>query len=318
MACKGGLAGASIRQSHGDAALFCPLSPPGCREIGNRFLPVWPGYQDIIVGVGATREQIMSWDKRPLMCWGKRPRPRLALTPAAPYICDERPAHRRREVSMALQINDTAPDFEAETTEGKIRFHDWIGNNWVVLFSHPKDFTPVCTTELGTMARLKPEFDKRGVKIIGLSVDPVDNHKKWSGDIKDVVGFAPNYPMIGDTDLKVSKLYGMLPASTSGTSEGRTPADNQTVRNVFVIGPDKKIKLVLVYPMTTGRNFDEVLRVIDSLQLTAKHRVATPANWKQGEEVILTGAVTDEEAKKLYPNGWKTPKPYMRVVPQPH
>jgi alkyl hydroperoxide reductase subunit AhpC len=198
---------------------------------------------------------------------------------------------------MALQINDTAPDFEAETTEGKIRFHDWIGNNWAVLFSHPKDFTPVCTTELGVMARLKPEFDKRGVKIIGLSVDPVDNHKKWSGDIKEVVGFAPNYPMIGDTDLKISKLYGMLPASTGGTSEGRTPADNQTVRNVFVIGPDKKI--------------------IDSLQLNAKHRVATPANWKQGEEVILTGAVSDDEAKKLYPNGWKTPKPYMRVVPQP-
>jgi thioredoxin-dependent peroxiredoxin len=218
---------------------------------------------------------------------------------------------------MALAIGDTAPDFEAETTEGKIHFHDWIGNSWVVLFSHPKDFTPVCTTELGTMARLKPEFDKRNVKIIGLSVDPVDNHKKWAGDIKDVVGFAPNYPMIGDTDLHISKLYGMLPASTGGTSEGRTPADNQTVRNVFVIGPDKKIKLVLVYPMTTGRNFDEVLRVIDSLQLTAKHRVATPANWKQGEDVILTGAVTDDEAKKLYPQGWKTPKPYIRVVPQP-
>ena len=188
---------------------------------------------------------------------------------------------------MALQIGDTAPDFEAETTEGKIRFHDWIGNNWVVLFSHPKDFTPVCTTELGTMARLKPEFDKRGVKIIGLSVDPVSNHTKWSQDIKEVVGFAPNYPMIGDTDLNVSKLYGMLPASTAGTSDGRTPADNQTVRNVFIIGPDKKVKLVLVYPMTTGRNFDEVLRVVDSLQLTAKHRVATPANWKQGEDVIL-------------------------------
>ncbi len=218
---------------------------------------------------------------------------------------------------MALAIGDTAPDFEAETTEGKINFHDWIGSSWVVLFSHPKDFTPVCTTELGTMARLKPEFDKRNVKIIGLSVDPVDNHKKWAGDIKDVVGFAPNYPMIGDTDLKISKLYGMLPASTGGTSEGRTPADNQTVRNVFVIGPDKKIKLILVYPMTTGRNFDEVLRVVDSLQLTAKHRVATPANWKQGEDVILAGSVTDEEAKKLYPGGWKTPKPYIRVVPQP-
>jgi thioredoxin-dependent peroxiredoxin len=218
---------------------------------------------------------------------------------------------------MALQIGDTAPDFEAETTEGKIRFHDWIGNSWVVLFSHPKDFTPVCTTELGTMARLKPEFDKRGVKIIGLSVDPVTNHSKWAKDIEDVSGFAPNYPMIGDTDLNVSKLYGMLPAATAGTSEGRTQADNQTVRNVFVIGPDKKVKLVLVYPMTTGRNFDEVLRVVDSLQLTAKHRVATPANWKQGEEVILAGSVSDEEAKKLYPDGWKTPKPYIRIVPQP-
>jgi len=218
---------------------------------------------------------------------------------------------------MALQINDTAPDFEAETTEGKIRFHDWIGNNWVVLFSHPKDFTPVCTTELGTMARLKPEFDKRGVKIIGLSVDPVDSHKKWSGDIKDVVGVAPNYPLIGDTDLKVSKLYSMLPASTTGTSEGRTPADNQTVRNVFVIGPDKKIKLVLVYPMTTGRNFDEVLRVIDSLQLSAKHKVSTPVNWRPGDDVIISGAVSDEEAKKLYPQGWKSPRPYIRIVPQP-
>jgi alkyl hydroperoxide reductase subunit AhpC len=218
---------------------------------------------------------------------------------------------------MALAINDTAPDFEAETTEGKIRFHDWIGNSWAVLFSHPKDFTPVCTTELGTMARLKPEFDKRGVKIIGLSVDPVDSHSKWATDIKDVQGFAPNYPMIGDTDYNVSKLYGMLPASTSGDPTKRTPADNQTVRNVFVIGPDKKIKLVLVYPMSTGRNFDEVLRVIDSLQLTAKHRVSTPANWKQGEDVILGGAITDDEAKKLYPQGWKTPKPYIRVVPQP-
>ena len=218
---------------------------------------------------------------------------------------------------MSLQIGDIAPDFEAETTEGKIRFHDWIGNSWAVLFSHPKDFTPVCTTELGTVARLKPEFDKRGVKVIGLSVDPVGNHEKWASDIKDVVGFAPNYPIIGDSDLNVSKLYGMLPSDTSGEATARTAADNQTVRNVFVIGPDKKIKLVLVYPMTTGRNFDEVLRVIDSLQLNAKHRVATPANWKQGEDVILTGAVSDEEAKKLYPGGWKTPKPYIRVVPQP-
>jgi len=218
---------------------------------------------------------------------------------------------------MALAIGDIAPDFEAETTEGKIRFHDWIGDHWVVLFSHPKDFTPVCTTELGTLAQLKPEFDKRNVKIIGLSVDPIENHKKWAGDIKDVVGFAPNYPMIGDTDLKISKLYGMLPASTSGTSDGRTPNDNATVRNVFVVGPDKKIKLVLVYPMSTGRNFDEVLRVIDSLQLTAKHRVSTPANWKQGEDVILGGAISDEEAKKLYPQGWKSPKPYIRIVPAP-
>jgi thioredoxin-dependent peroxiredoxin len=245
----------------------------------------------------------------------------LALPFAAPYISPAKAANPENppteDFRMALQIGDTAPDFEADTTEGKIHFHDWIGSHWVVLFSHPKDFTPVCTTELGTMARLKPEFDKRGVKIVGLSVDPVDNHKKWSADIKDVVGFAPNYPMIGDTDLKIAKLYGMLPASTAGTSEGRTPADNQTVRNVFVIGPDKKIKLILVYPMTTGRNFDEVLRVVDSMQLTAKHRVATPANWKQGEDVILTGAVTDEEAKKLYPAGWKTLKPYIRVVPQP-
>jgi len=218
---------------------------------------------------------------------------------------------------MALQINDTAPDFEAETTEGKIRFHDWIGNSWAVLFSHPKDFTPICTTELGYMAKIKPEFDKRGVKIIGLSVDPVDNHAKWANDIKETQGFAPNYPIIGDTDFNVSKLYGMLPASTSGDVSKRTPADNQTVRNVFVIGPDKKIKLILVYPMTTGRNFDEVLRVIDSLQLTAKHKVATPVNWKQGEDVIIAGSVTDDDAKKTYPDGWKSPKPYIRIVPQP-
>ncbi|HEU5018859.1 MAG TPA: peroxiredoxin [Pseudolabrys sp.] len=218
---------------------------------------------------------------------------------------------------MALAIGDTAPDFEAETTEGKIRFHEWLGNSWGVLFSHPKDFTPVCTTELGAMAKLKPEFDKRGAKIIAVSVDPVEDHTKWSQDIKDVVGFAPNYPMIGDTDLKISKAYGMLPASTSGSSQGRTPADNQTVRNVFIIGPDKKIKLILVYPMATGRNFQEILRVLDSLQLTAKHSVSTPADWKQGEDVILGGSVTDEQAKKLYPQGWKTPKPYIRIVPQP-
>jgi alkyl hydroperoxide reductase subunit AhpC len=218
---------------------------------------------------------------------------------------------------MALAIGDTAPDFEAETTEGKIRFYDWIGDKWAVLFSHPKDFTPVCTTELGYMAKVKPEFDKRGVKIIGLSVDPVTDHTKWASDIKETQGFAPNYPMIGDPELNISKLYGMLPASTGGTSQGRTPADNQTVRNVFVIGPDKKIKLILVYPMTTGRNFDEVLRVIDSLQLTAKHKVATPVNWKQGEEVIIAGSVSDEEAKKIYPQGWKAPKPYIRIVPPP-
>jgi alkyl hydroperoxide reductase subunit AhpC len=218
---------------------------------------------------------------------------------------------------MTLAIGDTAPDFEAETTEGKIRFHDWLGNSWGVLFSHPKDFTPVCTTELGTMARLKPEFDKRNVKIIGLSVDPVTNHQKWAADIKDVVGFAPNYPMIGDTELKISKAYGMLPAASGSSSEGRTAADNQTVRNVFIIGPDKKIKLILVYPMTTGRNFDEVLRVIDSLQMTAKHRVATPANWKQGEDVIIAGSVSDDEAKKIWPQGFKAPRPYIRIVPQP-
>jgi alkyl hydroperoxide reductase subunit AhpC len=218
---------------------------------------------------------------------------------------------------MTLAIGDTAPDFEADTTEGKIRFHDWLGNSWGILFSHPKDFTPVCTTELGTMARLKPEFDKRNTKIIGLSVDPVDDHRKWSADIKDVVGFAPNYPLVGDPDLKIAKAYGMLPAATAGSSQGRSPADNQTVRNVFIVGPDKKIKLILVYPMTTGRNFDEVVRVLDSLQLTAKHRVSTPANWKQGEDVIIAGSVSDEEAKKIWPQGFKAPRPYIRIVPQP-
>ena len=218
---------------------------------------------------------------------------------------------------MALQIGDNAPDFEAQTTEGTLRFHDWMGDSWAVLFSHPKDFTPVCTTELGYMAKLKPEFEKRNTKIIGLSVDPVDSHAKWSADILETQGHAPNYPMIGDPELKVAKLYGMLPASTAGTSEGRTPADNQTVRNVFVIGPDKKVKLLIVYPMTTGRNFDEVLRVIDSLQLTAKHKVSTPVNWKHGEDVIIAGSVSDDEAKKTYPQGWKAPKPYIRIVPQP-
>jgi len=218
---------------------------------------------------------------------------------------------------MALQLGDVAPDFEAETTEGHIRFHDWIGDSWAVLFSHPKDFTPVCTTELGYIAKIKPEFDKRHVKLIGLSVDPVANHSKWAHDIKETQGHAPNYPMIGDTNLKISKLYGMLPATLEGSSEGRTAADNQTVRNVFVIGPDKKIKLIIVYPMSTGRNFDEVLRVIDSLQLSAKHKVSTPVNWKPGEDVIIAGSVSDEDAKKQYPNGWKSPKPYLRIVPHP-
>ena len=218
---------------------------------------------------------------------------------------------------MTLRIGDVAPDFEAETTQGPIRFHDWIGNSWVVLFSHPKDFTPVCTTELGYMARMKPEFDRRNTRIIGLSVDPVAHHERWSNDIRETQGYAPNYPMIGDTELKVAKLYGMLPADLEGTSDGRTAADNQTVRNVFVIGPDKKIKLMIVYPMTTGRNFDEVLRVIDSLQLTATHKVATPVNWKQGDDVIIAGSVSDDDARKTYPQGWKAPKPYIRVVPQP-
>jgi thioredoxin-dependent peroxiredoxin len=218
---------------------------------------------------------------------------------------------------MALAINDMAPDFEADTTEGRIRFHQWLGDSWGVLFSHPKDFTPVCTTELGYMARIKPEFDKRGVKIIGISVDPVDSHGKWANDIKETQGVAPNFPMIGDPDLSISKTWGMLPAAASGDASKRTAADNQTVRNVFVIGPDKKIKLVLIYPMTTGRNFDEVLRVIDSLQLTAKHKVATPVNWKHGEDVIIAGSVSDEDAKKTYPQGWKSPKPYIRIVPQP-
>jgi alkyl hydroperoxide reductase subunit AhpC len=218
---------------------------------------------------------------------------------------------------MTLRIGDTAPDFEADTTQGKIRFHEWLGDSWGILFSHPKDFTPVCTTELGYMARLKPEFDKRNVKIIGLSVDPVDSHTRWEKDIEETQGTAVNYPMIGDGDFHVAKLYDMLPAAVSGDPAKRTPADNQTVRSVFVVGPDKKLKLILVYPMTTGRNFDEVLRVIDSLQLTAKHKVATPVNWKQGEDVIIAGSVSDDDAKKVYPNGWKAPKPYLRIVPQP-
>ena len=216
-----------------------------------------------------------------------------------------------------LPIGADAPDFTAQTTAGPIRFHEWLGHSWGVMFSHPKDFTPVCTTELGYMARIKPEFDKRGVKIIGLSIDPVDRHEGWAKDIAETQGTAPNYPMIGDTDLKVAKLYGMLPAAAGETCEGRTAADNATVRNVYVIGPDKKIKLVLSYPMSTGRNFDEVLRVIDSMQLTAKHKVATPVNWKEGQDVIILPAVTDDEAKQKYPQGWKAPKPYLRIVPQP-
>ena len=219
---------------------------------------------------------------------------------------------------MALQLGDTAPDFEAQTTEGPIRFHDWIGDSWAVLFSHPKDFTPVCTTELGYMARIKPDFEKRNTKIIGLSVDPVDNHAKWAQDIEETQGAAPNYPMIGDADFKVSKLYGMLPPDASGEATERTPAQNQTVRNVFVIGPDKTIKLILVYPMTTGRNFDEVLRVIDSLQLTARHKVSTPVNWQQGEDVIIAGSVSDDQAREMWPEGWKAPKPYIRIVPSPN
>ena len=218
---------------------------------------------------------------------------------------------------MTLRIGDEAPDFEADTTEGKISFHDWIGDGWAVLFSHPKDFTPVCTTELGYMANAKPEFDSRGVKIIGLSVDPIDKHEDWAKDIEETQGTAPNYPMIGDSDFKVAKLYEMLPDDVSGDAADRTPADNQTVRNVVVVGPDKKIKLILAYPMTTGRNFDEVLRVIDSLQLTAKHKVATPVNWKQGDDVIIAGSVSDDEAKERYPDGWESPKPYIRIVPQP-
>jgi thioredoxin-dependent peroxiredoxin len=219
---------------------------------------------------------------------------------------------------MSIRIGDTAPDFEAETTEGKISFHDWIGDSWAVLFSHPKDFTPVCTTELGYMASIKPEFDRRNVKIIGLSVDPTDRHAEWAKDIEETQGTAPNYPIIGDSDYNVAKLYDMLPADTSGDPLSRTPADNQTVRNVFVIGPDKKIKLVLAYPMTTGRNFDEVLRVIDSLQLTANHKVATPAQWKPGDKVIIAGSVSDDQARETYPDGWESPKPYIRIVPQPN
>jgi alkyl hydroperoxide reductase subunit AhpC len=218
---------------------------------------------------------------------------------------------------MALRIGDEAPNFTAQTTQGPIDFHQWIGNQWAVLFSHPKDFTPVCTTELGYMARIKPEFDKRNTRIIGLSVDSVEDHKRWSKDIEETQGTAPNYPMIGDADFKVAKLYDMLPGTVSGDAKSRTPADNATVRSVFIVGPDKRIKLILMYPMTTGRNFDEVLRVLDSIQLTAKHKVATPVNWKQGQDVIIAGSVSDEDAKKQFPEGWKAPKPYLRITQQP-
>ncbi len=218
---------------------------------------------------------------------------------------------------MSLRIGDVAPDFTANTTQGTLRFHDWIGDTWAILFSHPKDFTPVCTTELGYMAKLKPEFDQRNTKLIGLSVDPVDNHEKWAKDIEETQGYAPNYPLIGDSDLNVATLYDMLPAGAGTTSEGRTATDNLTVRSVFIIGPDKKVKAMLTYPMTSGRNFDEVLRLLDSIQLTATHKVATPVNWKPGEDVIIAGSVSDEEAKQKYPQGWKAPKPYLRIVPQP-
>jgi alkyl hydroperoxide reductase subunit AhpC len=218
---------------------------------------------------------------------------------------------------MALQIGDTAPDFEADTTQGRIRFHDWIGDSWAVLFSHPKDFTPVCTTELGYMASIEPDFAARNTKIIGLSVDSTGDHEGWANDIEETQGARPNYPIIGDGDFEVSKLYGMLPAETSGDPKARTPADNQTVRNVFVVGPDKKIKLILVYPMTTGRNFDEVLRVIDSLQRTSQHKVATPVNWKPGDDVIIAGSVSNDAAKEIWPEGWESPKPYIRIVPDP-
>jgi alkyl hydroperoxide reductase subunit AhpC len=234
-----------------------------------------------------------------------------------PTYLPRRKFPQEEENIMTLRIGDTAPDFEADTTQGKIRFHEWLGDSWGILFSHPKDFTPVCTTELGYMAKLQPDFQKRNVKVIGLSVDPVDKHSGWAKDIEETQGHAPNFPMIGDPTLAVSKLYDMLPASAGDTSEGRTAADNQTVRTVYVIGPDKKIKLSLAYPMTTGRNFDEILRVVDSMQLTAKHKVATPVNWKHGDDVIIAGSVTNEDAQKMWPQGWKSPKPYIRIVPQP-
>jgi alkyl hydroperoxide reductase subunit AhpC len=227
------------------------------------------------------------------------------------------PVPNNQEDTMSLRINDTAPNFKAETTKGPIDFHEWIGDQWAVLFSHPKDFTPVCTTELGYMAKIEPEFTKRNTKLIGLSVDPVDNHSRWVNDIEETQGAKVNYPMIGDTDLAVAKLYNMLPAEEGGTAEGRTAAGNATVRSVFIIGPDKKIKLMLTYPMTTGRNFDEILRVLDSMQMTSKFKVATPAQWKKGDDVIIAGSVTDDDAKTLFPDGWKAPKPYLRIVKSP-
>jgi alkyl hydroperoxide reductase subunit AhpC len=295
---------------------------------GLRQLARSPGFTTVALlslalGIGANTAMFQLVDAIRLRALPARDPAALAFASRASWINDWRRllsrtrARSQEALPMTLRIGDTAPDFEAETTEGPIRFHDWIGNSWAVLFSHPKDFTPVCTTEVGYMAKLKPEFDKRNTKIIGLSVDPVDSHAKWAQDIKDTQGHAPNYPMIGDPELKVAKAWGMLPAELLGTAQGRTPADNQTVRNVFVVGPDKKIKLILVYPMTTGRNFDEVVRVIDSLQLTSKHKVATPVNWKNGEDVIIAGSVSDDDAKKQYPAGWKAPRPYLRIVPQP-
>jgi alkyl hydroperoxide reductase subunit AhpC len=269
--------------------------------------------------IGLSAESKILRDTRGLAAAGGRCKvvisTRQEATPRA--LLPFQPAQRHGGAIMGFRIGDVAPDFEADTTQGRIRFHDWIGNSWAIMFSHPKDFTPVCTTELGQVAKMKADFDKRNVKIIGISVDSVDDHNRWAKDIEETMGKAPNYPMIGDPDLKVAKLYDMLPAETAGGAQGRTPAQNATVRNVYVIGPDKKIKLMITYPMTTGRNFDEVLRVIDSLQLTAKHSVATPVNWKPGEKVIIAGSVSDEDAKKKFPQGWKAPKPYLRIVDQP-
>jgi thioredoxin-dependent peroxiredoxin len=251
------------------------------------------------------------------MSWSRRRSDRVGMDRGAAnaHICAT--TAKTGETDMTLQIGDTAPDFEAETTAGRIRFYDWVGDSWCIIFSHPKDFTPVCTTELGYMAKLKPEFDRRNCKILGLSVDSVDDHVRWSKDIQDTMGHAPNYPMIGEGNLAIAKLYGMLPAGAGDKAAGRTAGDNATVRNVYIVGPDKKIKLVISYPMSTGRNFAEVLRALDSVQLTARHQVATPVNWQQGEDVIIVPSVSDEAAKAKYPGGWKAPKPYIRFVPQP-